>query len=508
MALLWLSFIVFIIALVMLDLFVLRALRKNTDLDKPEPIGTHVAFATLWLVLGMLFTFAVFFLYKEQIFSAGVKDNYTEALKGTDATLQYLSAFILELVLSIDSVFVIAAVFAAFGVRTAYQHRLLFWGMLLALAIRALVILGVGELLHALDWVRFILAAALGIAALRMIVVRKENLDPQKNIAYRLINKFFPFKRSDTSDLLIVQNGKPAITPLLIPLILIETADVFLAIDSIPASFAFSREPFLIFAGSCFAMLVVRSLIPVLSRIVDRLRYFKLGLAAILVYSAVVIAMPASRTLAGYASPDWKLTAPQKLAFLGFAILFGLVIAFIVDPRQTRAEVSPLGEDADRVVRSTLSNVRKAIIFTVGIIGLVGGAIMAIGPGPGIPVLFIAALLLASEFVWARRIVNKYRQPAEKATLAAAQQARKRGPWLLITLMSGTVVIATLVAIFTKVPVGLVIAAAVPMLAGQAFLGYLAFFYKPAETQASERTSERANEGESKARQVAEDGGE
>ncbi|MFY7897366.1 MAG: TerC family protein, partial [Phycisphaerales bacterium] len=134
---------------------------------------------------------------------------------------------------------------------------MLFWGMLLALAIRALVILGVGELLHALDWVRFILAAALGIAALRMIVVRKENLDPQKNIAYRLINKFFPFKRSDTSDLLIVQNGKPAITPLLIPLILIETADVFLAIDSIPASFAFSREPFLIFAGSCFAMLVV-----------------------------------------------------------------------------------------------------------------------------------------------------------------------------------------------------------------------------------------------------------
>jgi tellurite resistance protein TerC len=498
MALLWLSFIIFIIALVALDLFVLRALKKHTNPDAPEPAGTHVAFATLWLVLGMLFTFAVYFIYQRQFLSAGVKDSYTEALTGTDATLQYLSAFILELVLSIDSVFVIAAVFAAFGVRTAYQHRLLFWGMLLALGIRALVILGVGELLHAFDWVRFFLAAALALAALRMIIVRKENLDPQKNLAYRLINKFFPITRSDTSQLLVVNNGKAAITPLLIPLILIETADVFLAIDSIPASFAFSREPFLIFAGSCFAMLVVRSLIPVLTRIIDRLRYFKLGLAAILVYSAVVIAMPASNTLAGYATAGWKLSAPQKLAFLGFAILFGLLVATVVDPRATRAEVSPLGEDADAIVRGTLSRIRKAIIFTVGIIGLIGGAIMAIGPGPGIPILFIAALLLASEFVWARRIVNKYRTPAEAATLAAAREARRRGPWLLITLMGGTAIIATLVAIFTKLPVGLVIAAAVPMLAGQAFLGYLAFFYKPAE-------SSPPSHKEHNTRQVAED---
>ncbi|GDY00363.1 hypothetical protein LBMAG48_27660 [Phycisphaerae bacterium] len=490
MALLWLSFIAVLIGLVALDLFVLRALKKSTKLDAPEPARTHVAFATCWLVLGMLFTFAVFFLYQFKFMGAGVKDGgYTEALTGTDATLQYLSAFILELVLSIDSVFVIAAVFAAFGVRTAYQHRILFWGMLLALGIRALVILGVGELVHAFDWVRFILAAALGIAALRMMLVRKENIDPQKNLAYRLINKVFPSTRCDDTQLLSIQGGKPAITPLLIPLILIETADVFLAIDSIPASFAFSREPFLIFTGSCFAMLVVRSLIPVLTNLIDRLRYFKLGLAAILVYSAVVIAMPASATLAGYATAGWKLSAPQKLAFLGFAILFGLLVAWVVDPRQTRSEISPLGEDADRVVRSTLVTVRKVIVFTVGVIGLIGGALMAIGPGPGIPVLFIAALLLASEFVWARRIVNKYRQPAEKATMAAAAEARKRGPWLLVALVASTFVISALVAIFTPIPVGLVIAGAVPMLAGQAFLGYLAFFYKP-QTTTTQMTDE------------------
>jgi hypothetical protein len=240
-------------------------------------------------------------------------------------------------------------------------------------------------------------------------------------------------------------------------------------------------------------MLVVRSLIPVLSIVLDRLRYFKLGSAAILIYSAVVIALPKSTILQAYQTSGWKLTAEQKLAFLSFAIVFGLMVAWFANPRSTRSDVSALGEEADRTLRQTLTVVRKVIVFTVGVIGLVGGAIMAIGPGPGIPVIFIAALMLAAEFAWARRAVEKYRKPAEKATFAAAAEARKRGPWLLISIMAVSILFAVLIAVFTKVPTPLVIAGLVPMLAGQAFMGYLAFFYKPPANPTTPPSSQEAS---------------
>lgn len=487
MALLWIAFIVVVLFLVMLDLFVLRppnAESQESSLDgadRKEPISKHLAFATGYLVLGMLFTFAVFVVYDHQVLGAGLKDGYTKELSGTAATLEYLSAFLLELVLSIDSVFVIAGVFAALGVKARLHHRLLFWGMLLALAMRAGFIMATGSVLFQtnFEWTRFVLAGILFLAAMRMMLVRKENLDPEKNIAFKLIRRFVPMGKTAGTNLLTMSNGKASLTPLVVPIILIETADVFLAFDSVPASFAFSSEPLLIFAGSCFAMLVVRSLIPVLSTVLDRIRYFKLGSAAILIYSAVVIALPKSKILQGYQTSGWVLTAEQKLAFLSFAVVFGLVVAWFANPRETRSDVSALGEDADRTLRHTLTIIRKVIVFTVGTIGIVGGAIMAIGPGPGIPVIFIAALMLAAEFAWARKAVEKYRKPAEKATFAAAAQARKRGPWLLISIMLVSIAFAVLIAIYTKVPTGLVIAGLIPMLAGQAFMGYLAFFYKP-----------------------------
>jgi tellurite resistance protein TerC len=482
MGLLWFAFIALVLGLVLTDLFVLRPAPKPGEPVRDDTISKHLAFATGYLVLGMLFTFVVYLVYHHQLLGAGIKDGYTKELSGTSATLEYLSAFLLELVLSIDSVFVIAGVFAAFGIRRDYQHRLLFWGMLLALAMRAGFILLTGALLFEVrfteGWIRFVLAGILFLAALRMMLVRKENLDPERNLVFKLIKRFIPMGRAQGTNLLTLSNGRAALTPLVVPIILIETADVFLAIDSVPASFAFSSEPLLIFAGSCFAMLVVRSLLPVLSLVVDRIRYFKLGSAAILIYSAVVIALPKSTILSAYQTSGWKLTPEQKLAFLSFAIVFGLVIAWFANPRSTRSDVSALGEDADRTLRNTLNIVRKVIVFTVGVTGIIGGAIMAIGPGPGIPLIFICALLLAAEFAWARRAVEKYRKPAEKATFAAAAQARKRGPWLLITIMLVSIAFAVLIDIYTAVPTGLVIAGLIPMLAGQAFMGYLAFFYK------------------------------
>jgi tellurite resistance protein TerC len=489
MELLWTSFIALMVVLVLTDLFVLR--RPGC----PESTTRSIGFATLWLVVAMAFNGLVYWIYDNNVFGAG-KPVLGGAITAPDASLQFLSSYVLEWVLNIDSVFVIAAVFAHFRVREEHRHRLLMWGLLVALVFRGGLILTIGGLIHHLGWIRFVLAGLLIIAAIRMILIRQENLDANRSYVFRAIKWMLPISnREEGSRLVTTQSGKTSLTPLVVPLLLIETADAFLAMDSIPASYAFTREPFLIFCASALAMLSVRSMVAPLSRIIQRLRYFKIGQAMLLAYSAVIITMPVSQTLASMQTPGWSLSPLKKLAFVGVATVTGIVIAWVLggeSPTRTdaTAKVSPLGPDADRFARSTLAHIRKIFVFVFGITGLIVGLVMAIGPGPGIPILFIALLVLASEFVWARVLVTKYRKVAEVATMKAAAEARKRfRPWVLIGLIMVEVIAAALIAIFTKVPTVLAITGVVPLIAGQLFLGYLAYVRKPNAAQPASEPS-------------------
>lgn len=487
MELLWISFIVFMVVLVLLDRYVLR--RPG----RVETTTRSIGFATFWLVVAMGFNALVYVIYQHNLFGAGQGSKPTDIISGPDASLQFLASYVIEWVLNIDSVFVIAAVFAHCQVREEHRHRLLMWGLLIALIFRGGLILTIGGLIHSMGWFRFVLALLLIIAAIRMILIRQENLDPNRSYIFRAIKWIIPLSKTESGSRLITttESGRPALTPLVVPLLLIETADAFLAMDSIPASYAFTREPFLIFCASSLAMLSVRSMMGPLSRIIARLRYFKIGLAMLLAYCAVIITMPVSQTLASMATPGWSLTLLQKLAFVGFATITGIVIAWALGSGPSSAPsptedgmVSPLGRDADRFARSTLASVRKIFVFVFGVTGLIVGLVMAIGPGPGLPILFIALLVLASEFVWARVLVNKYRKVAETATMRAAAEARKRfRPWVLIGLVSAEIIAVTLIAIFTKIPTALAITGAVPLVAGQLFLGYLAYVRKPDNVQ-------------------------
>lgn len=488
MALLWLGTFALVLVLILVDLFVVR--RQGLRAGVTWSLGVAVAY----LFLAMLANVGVYWAYDTRFLGAGVQDSYTEALTGHSASLQYLTSFVLELTLTLDSAFVIAAVLVHFRVRTEYHHRLLLWGLLIALVFRAGLILGIGALVHSFDWFRFVLAGGLVLAAIRMTLVRQENLDPERHTVVRLIKKVVPLSREQQgSNLLTTQDGRPALTPLMVPVLIIETADAFMALDSIPASYSVTREPFLIFLASAFALLIVRSAMPALTLVLGRLRYFKIGLAMVLAYSAVVIALPASRSIPGIAPAldelrsatggGWTLTTLQKLGFVGVGVLFGVLVALLLGTNQRTEQasaVSPLGEEADRVARQTLTGVRKVVVFVLGITGVVVGAVMAIGPGPGIPILFIAALLLASEFVWARVLVNKYRGPAEAATLKAAAHIRRRfAPWKFGALLGAEVLIVVLLIALVGWPAGLVITAALPLLLGQCFMLYLAYIRKP-----------------------------
>ncbi len=507
---LWLSMFGLVIGLVVLDLLVLRPLRRRVS------DAGSISYGAVYLVLGMAFNVAVFFIYEHHWFGAGLDQGYGlvaegagggRVIDGPEATLQYLASFVVAVVLGLDSVFVYAAVFDHMKVKERQKHRLLMWGVGLAVLVRFAMIFGFGEFIHRFEEFRFVLALLLMLAAIRMVIVRKENVDPEKNFAVKALRRIVPISGRRESGLVTQVAGRPAFTALIIPLLLIETADAFLAFDAIPAGYAFTREPFLIFCASCFALLCVRSMVPALTVVMHRLRYFKLGLAMILIYTAIMIARRTGVVQDVLASADVRpvdLDMIRKLAFVGGSIVIGVLAAAFLGAGtksgQTVSTMSPLGEDADRIARQALSTARKVGVGIIGVTGLGLGAFMAVGPGPGIPVLLASLLLLATEFAIAKRFVDKYRPQAEAATLAAAAQARKRlSPWALSGLVVLTVGLGfalhlyghiavnwvsqmTLgrVVLHKKIPVGLVISALVPIIAGQVLLGYLAFIHRPA----------------------------
>jgi tellurite resistance protein TerC len=500
MTALWIGMFALVCALVAVDLWLLRPLRTRIS------DGRSVAYGAFYLVLGMAFNVAVFFLYEHHALGAGLDRGYAmiaegvggggAVIDGPEATLQYLASYTVAIVLGLDSVFVFAAVFDHLRVKERQKHRILMWGVVLAVLVRLAMVFGFGEFIHRFEWFRFVLAFFLLLAAIRMVLVRKENVDPEKNVFVRVLRRVMPARQ--------VSGGR-AFAALVVPLLLIETADAFLAFDSVPAGYAFTREPFLIFSGACFALLCVRSMAPALTALLHRLRYFKLGLAMILVYTAIMVARRTSVVQDVLASADVRpvdLDMLRKLAFVGGAIIIGVLAAAFLGaeakPGAVVSSVSPLGEDADRIARQALTTARKVGVGLIGVTGLGLGAFMAVGPGPGIPIVLGSLLLLGTEFAIAKRLVDKYRPRAEAATMAAAEQTRKRfSPWALCALIALTIGLGVVIHFYghlavnavargvvgrdvmeKKVAVGLVLSALLPMVAGQVLLGYLAFIYR------------------------------
>ena len=500
MSILWLAFGALVLALVALDLYVLRPRTKG-----PTAPGAALGWGMMWLVLAMAFNTLIYFVYKHHWFDAGLARDGVVAMHGGQASLNFLISFILEVALNIDTVFIVAAVFHHFGTPAKKQHRVLMYGMLIALLVRAFTILTLGELLNKFEWVKFVLVIGLLVAAVRMTLIRTVEPDPEKNFLIRMITKYLPFGHAHSSvpaeaGILKVRT----LTPLLLTVLTIELADVLLALDSIPASLAFNSfalsgetkaalrtDPFLVFAGSAFGLLCLRALFPALQAVIPRLRMFKIGLSIALAFAAVWIAFPSAlKARLGEGS------ALIALAILGLSLSIGLFAAFAYG-KQPMSSTSPLGEDADRFARQTLATARRVAILVVGVTLLLVGAIMVPAPGPGIPVLFIALLVLATEFVWARVLLKKYGKKAEDATMAAASVARKRfRPWNLIALM-GLVVLGTVaLIIYAKFPLGLVLGGAIPMLVGQCVLYYLAFVRAIPQPQLPAQATEANSENE------------
>jgi len=241
---------------------------------KPRAVafGEALMWTTIWFSMAMAFAFWL----------APVMIG--EQWKDSHRTL-FITGYVVELSLSMDNVFVIALIFTYFRVPLEYQHRVLFWGILGALVMRGVMILSGAELIERFHWIMYVFGAFLLFTGIKMLFAGDEEVEPEKNIVIRLARKIYPITTEyDGQHFFTLLNGRRALTPLALCLIMVETTDLIFAVDSIPAIFGITTEAFIVFTSNVFAILGLRSLYFVLVGLLRHFRYLKHGMALVLVF--------------------------------------------------------------------------------------------------------------------------------------------------------------------------------------------------------------------------------
>ena len=253
--------------------------------------------ATIWTVVwvctALAFNVLVYFAYESHWLGLGIDvpqvDGSVKSLVGGfEAAKLFFTGYVIEKSLSIDNVFVIALVFGFFAVPAKLQHRVLFWGVLGALVLRGAMIAVGSALIMNFSWIIYVFGAILIITALKMAWMSTANIDPEKNWVVMGVRKLFPITRDFDGDKFFTRmGGRLAGTPLLLALVMVEFTDVVFAVDSIPAIFAITADPFLVFTSNVFAILGLRSLYFCLANLIHRFKYLKPALIVVLLFVGV-----------------------------------------------------------------------------------------------------------------------------------------------------------------------------------------------------------------------------
>jgi tellurite resistance protein TerC len=274
-ALPWIAFIALVLLLLVLDLGVLNR--------RPHSVTTSQALKStaLWVSLALAFNVCVYFMYEHELFGIGTR--FGQPQSGAQAALQFLTAYVVEESLSVDNLFVMAMIFRYFSVPNAYQHRVLFLGILGALVFRG-VFIGAGmAFIHRFEWAIYVFGGLLVLTAVKLLFSGEENLHPEKHVLVRLVRYFYPMTTEYHGDRFFVRiAGRLSATPLCLALVLVEGSDIVFAVDSVPAVFGVTRDPFIAFTSNVFAMLGLRSLYFALAAAMHSFRYLKVSLVFIL----------------------------------------------------------------------------------------------------------------------------------------------------------------------------------------------------------------------------------
>ena len=326
----WGGFLLLILLVLALDLGVLN--RKAHVVSVKEAL----TFTLGVLALATLFDVFVYFAYQNHWLGLGQHVDRVDGVvnDGRLAAVKFFTGYIIEVSLSADNVFVIAMIFEHLRVPLKYQHRVLFWGILGALVMRGTMI-GLGaQLVSRYHWVLYVFGIFLVYTALKMLWSKSdEAVDPDEAIVMRLVRRVFPVCEDyRESHFLIRDGGRWMLTPLAVALVLVETTDLVFAVDSIPAIFAITTDPFIVFTSNVFAILGLRSLYFALASAIAKFRYLKVSLAAIL--GLVGVKMLAAEWLKGAVGPSFNF---YLLGIVAIILGIGVVASVIVTRREDRS---------------------------------------------------------------------------------------------------------------------------------------------------------------------------
>ena len=300
----WAAFVGFVLLLLALDLGVFHRQAHAVS------IREALAWSALWIFLGLCFAGLVYAGYEYRWAGLGSAPDSADGLvnDGATAAVKYLTGYVVEKSLSVDNIFVIAMIFSFFAVPAIYQHRVLFWGVLGALVMRGAMIAVGAKLIAEFHWILYVFGVLLIVTAVKMLLMNVEHGDPNQNPVVRLTRRLFPVTAHFHGEHFLVRAGSPAsregevpgavavadpvvegaqpgtllLTPLALALIMVETTDLIFAVDSIPAIFAITADPFLVFTSNVFALLGLRSLFFALAGMLGMFRYLKPALALVL----------------------------------------------------------------------------------------------------------------------------------------------------------------------------------------------------------------------------------
>jgi tellurite resistance protein TerC len=258
---LWAGFIVFVLAMLAIDLGVFHKKAHEVSLKEAA------AWSAVWVALAITFNIGVYVWF------------------GPVRALEFTTGYLIEKALAVDNIFVFVVIFTAFAIPAVYQHRVLFWGVLGALIMRAAFILAGGAFLQRFHWAIYVFGAILAVTGVKLLLQRNQEIHPERNPIVKVFQKLFPVTHELEGDrFTVLRGGRRYVTPLLLALVAVEVTDLIFAVDSIPAIFAITSDPFIVFTSNIFAILGLRSLYFLLAGVITRFVYLKVGLAMVLIF--------------------------------------------------------------------------------------------------------------------------------------------------------------------------------------------------------------------------------
>ncbi len=316
----YLGFTAFVLFMLILDLGVFHKTAHEVSFKEAS------LWTAFWIGLALVFNY-LFYLYAHHQFTT---DQRYLSLPGFDpdaqaktSALEFLTGFVIEKSLAIDNIFVFAVVFAYFGIPKKYQHRVLFWGILGALVFRAIFI-AMGSVLMQYHWVVIFFGVLLILTGVKMFFAGTKAQDLENNFVVRQLKKIFRIHpQIEGQQFFFKQDGLTYFTPLFLALVFLELSDIIFAVDSVPAIFALTKEPLIVFASNIFAILGLRSMYFMLAGVMDRFAYIKYGLAAVLIFVGLKMVW-LNEAFDGKFPIGWSLAIIATL--IGGAILLSVII--------------------------------------------------------------------------------------------------------------------------------------------------------------------------------------